>query len=207
MASNGVHMGVASSVSEGVPSWPGAVKTLHKQAIAVDELKMEFPAQSWRVGFDAEFLAGFAHGSLSRGLAGLQATSGTVDFSGSETALFPNEEDLPVANDKEQRGAFLRLPFGPIDLHEARTLPGRKKKTKPVRCIKRTVFLEKLPQISYATSHAMSALYIQKEGRQWGPFTTEELEGQVAAGSFSREDLYWTEGMEEWLPCRQYWKP
>ncbi len=46
----------------------------------------------------------------------------------------------------------------------------------------------------------MSALYIQKEGRQWGPFTTEELEGQVAAGSFSREDLYWTEGMEEWLP-------
>lgn len=46
----------------------------------------------------------------------------------------------------------------------------------------------------------MSALYIQKEGRQWGPFTTEELEGQMAAGAFSRDDLYWTEGMEGWLP-------
>ena len=46
----------------------------------------------------------------------------------------------------------------------------------------------------------MSALYIQKEGRQWGPFTTEELEGQMAAGAFSRDDLYWTEGMEEWSP-------
>ncbi len=46
----------------------------------------------------------------------------------------------------------------------------------------------------------MSALYIQKEGKQWGPFTTEELEGQMAAGAFSRDDLYWTEGMEEWSP-------
>lgn len=49
----------------------------------------------------------------------------------------------------------------------------------------------------------MSALYIQKEGRQWGPFTTEELEGQMAAGAFSRDDLYWTEGMEGWLPLAE----
>ena len=46
----------------------------------------------------------------------------------------------------------------------------------------------------------MSALYIQKEGRQWGPFTEEELGGQMATGAFSKEDLYWTEGMEQWLP-------
>lgn len=49
----------------------------------------------------------------------------------------------------------------------------------------------------------MSALYIQKEGRQWGPFTTEELEGQVASGAFSREDLFWTEGMDAWHPLSE----
>ena len=46
----------------------------------------------------------------------------------------------------------------------------------------------------------MSALYIQKEGRQWGPFTADELQKQMEVGAFSEEDLYWTEGMEEWQP-------
>lgn len=49
----------------------------------------------------------------------------------------------------------------------------------------------------------MSALYIQKEGRQLGPFTTEELEGQVASGAFTQEDLYWTDGMEDWHPLSE----
>lgn len=46
----------------------------------------------------------------------------------------------------------------------------------------------------------MSTIYVQKDGQQCGPFTTEELEGQVAAGAFSPEDLVWTEGMAEWQP-------
>ncbi len=46
----------------------------------------------------------------------------------------------------------------------------------------------------------MSTIYVQKDGQQWGPFTTEELEGQVAAGAFSPDDLFWTEGMDEWQP-------
>jgi hypothetical protein len=47
---------------------------------------------------------------------------------------------------------------------------------------------------------AMSTIYVQKEGQRWGPFTTEELEGKVGEGVFSPEDLFWTEGMEEWQP-------
>lgn len=46
----------------------------------------------------------------------------------------------------------------------------------------------------------MSTIYVLKEGRETGPFTTEELEGKVEAGELSREDMFWTEGMEEWQP-------
>lgn len=46
----------------------------------------------------------------------------------------------------------------------------------------------------------MSTIYVLKEGQKAGPFTTEELEGHVEAGIFSREDLFWTEGMDEWQP-------
>ncbi len=46
----------------------------------------------------------------------------------------------------------------------------------------------------------MSTIYVQREGQKWGPFTTEELEGKVAEGVFSPEDLIWADGMEEWRP-------
>lgn len=46
----------------------------------------------------------------------------------------------------------------------------------------------------------MSTIYVQKEGQKLGPFTTEELEGKVGEGIFSPDDLFWTEGMEEWHP-------
>lgn len=46
----------------------------------------------------------------------------------------------------------------------------------------------------------MSTIYVLREGQKSGPFTTEELEGKVVAGEFSHEDLFWTEGMEEWQP-------
>ena len=46
----------------------------------------------------------------------------------------------------------------------------------------------------------MSTIYVLKEGRKTGPFTTEELEGNVEAGILSRDDLFWTEGMEDWQP-------
>ncbi len=48
----------------------------------------------------------------------------------------------------------------------------------------------------------MSTIYVQREGQKWGPFTTEELEGKVAAGEFCHDDLFWSEGMEEWQPLR-----
>lgn len=46
----------------------------------------------------------------------------------------------------------------------------------------------------------MSEIYVQREGQEWGPFTTEELQGQVEAGVFTREDLFWTDGMDDWQP-------
>jgi len=46
----------------------------------------------------------------------------------------------------------------------------------------------------------MSAIHVLKEGHEWGPFTAEELEGQVEAGAFSKDDLFWTDGMEDWQP-------
>jgi len=47
---------------------------------------------------------------------------------------------------------------------------------------------------------AMSTIYVLKEGQKIGPFTTEELEDKVVEGLFSREDLFWTEGMDDWEP-------
>ncbi len=49
-------------------------------------------------------------------------------------------------------------------------------------------------------SWAMSTIYVQKDGQKLGPFTTEELEGKVGEGVFSPQDLYWTEGMDDWQP-------
>lgn len=53
----------------------------------------------------------------------------------------------------------------------------------------------------------MSTIHVQKEGQEWGPFTTEELEGKVVEGVFSPEDLYWTEGMEDWRPLAEILAP
>ncbi len=46
----------------------------------------------------------------------------------------------------------------------------------------------------------MSTIFVMKEGEKWGPYTTEELEGHVEAGSFAGTDLVWSEGMDEWAP-------
>jgi hypothetical protein len=46
----------------------------------------------------------------------------------------------------------------------------------------------------------MSEIYVQRGDQKVGPFTTEELEGKVAGGELSPEDLFWSEGMEEWQP-------
>jgi len=44
----------------------------------------------------------------------------------------------------------------------------------------------------------MSAIYLLRGDQQVGPFTAEELEGKLAAGELSPEDLFWSEGMEDW---------
>lgn len=46
----------------------------------------------------------------------------------------------------------------------------------------------------------MSAIYVLRGDQQIGPFTPEELEVKVAAGELSPEDLFWSEGMEDWQP-------
>lgn len=44
----------------------------------------------------------------------------------------------------------------------------------------------------------MSVIYVQRGEQQVGPLTAEELAEKVEAGELSPEDLYWSEGMEEW---------
>ena len=46
----------------------------------------------------------------------------------------------------------------------------------------------------------MSTIFVLKEGQKWGPYTAEELEGHVEAGTFSPNDLVWSEGMDDWAP-------
>jgi hypothetical protein len=52
----------------------------------------------------------------------------------------------------------------------------------------------------FLIASCMSAIYVQREGEKWGPFTTEEFEGKVAEGFFSQDDLVWREGMDNWQP-------
>ena len=49
-------------------------------------------------------------------------------------------------------------------------------------------------------SGAMSAIFVKKEGKRFGPFTTSELERKVEAGDFSGEDSFWADGMDDWAP-------
>ena len=48
-----------------------------------------------------------------------------------------------------------------------------------------------------------SKWYLNKDGRQQGPFSQEELYRQVEAGAIRPEDLVWSEGMENWTRAEQ----
>jgi hypothetical protein len=61
------------------------------EAVAVDELEMEFSTGLDSVRCDADLFLGLTHGAFVRFLAGFDAAAGGVDFSGPETALFTDE--------------------------------------------------------------------------------------------------------------------
>jgi hypothetical protein len=49
----------------------------------------------------------------------------------------------------------------------------------------------------------MKLYYITSSGQQSGPFPEEELKNQLSSGRFNRNDLYWTEGMDQWQPIHE----
>ena len=69
----------------------GRKKNATMQAIAIHELEMELTSEFGGQGFDAEFLASFAHRGFEDGFAGLNATTGAIDLTRSQSALFTDE--------------------------------------------------------------------------------------------------------------------
>jgi hypothetical protein len=59
----------------------------------------------WMVGFNEEFLPGFADGAFGRGFSGVDFPAWAIDFSGSQSAFFADEEDLMVTEDEHEGGA------------------------------------------------------------------------------------------------------
>lgn len=46
-------------------------------------------------------------------------------------------------------------------------------------------------------------IQILRDGQQYGPFSINELEEHIAAGSITTEDLAWHEGLDDWKPLRE----
>ena len=94
MVGNGINrrpdrkgfVGFDEGSGEGIGCENGAV-----EAVAIDELKMEFSTGLDSVRCDPDLFLGLTHGAFVRFLAEFDAAAGGVDFSGPETALFTNE--------------------------------------------------------------------------------------------------------------------
>ena len=48
---------------------------------------------------------------------------------------------------------------------------------------------------------AADSWYYAKDGNQAGPIGTDELQGKLASGEVSQQDLVWREGMPNWQPA------
>jgi hypothetical protein len=72
---------------------------------AVGKLEVEETRVFWMVGFNEEFLPGFADGAFGRGFSGVDFPAWAIDFSGSQSAFFADEEDLMVTEDEHEGGA------------------------------------------------------------------------------------------------------
>lgn len=67
------------------------------------------------MGGDEKLLLGLADGGFERGLAGIDLATRAVDFSGTQPALFFDEQDLSVLDDEHQGGEDFSGPRCPID--------------------------------------------------------------------------------------------
>jgi uncharacterized RDD family membrane protein YckC len=46
-------------------------------------------------------------------------------------------------------------------------------------------------------------LYIARDGKQYGPYSEEQVQSMLAAGQVMPQDLAWREGLESWVPLSQ----
>jgi uncharacterized RDD family membrane protein YckC len=49
----------------------------------------------------------------------------------------------------------------------------------------------------------MNVVYLERDGKQFGPFAMEEARRYISEGRFGADDLGWLEGMPEWRPVAQ----
>jgi hypothetical protein len=101
---------------------------------------MEFSALFDVKRRDAEFLLRFPDRGFAGRLAGFETSARGIDFSGTKPALFSDEEDLPVADDKAERRTLGGQPAFPEFGHDATipeirnpdsSLSGRRKESLP----------------------------------------------------------------------------
>ena len=83
---------------------------MHLQAQTVHELESEATASHGRDWRDPDFLDDFSNCRLLSGLSGVELSSRSVDFAGSEAALLPNHQQLAMLPDEEQGGSHSRRP-------------------------------------------------------------------------------------------------
>src|SRR5215212_5139560 len=51
--------------------------------------------------------------------------------------------------------------------------------------------------------NSREAFYVHVHGEQLGPYTIRHLDHLIHSGLLSTETLYWTEGLEQWLPVTE----
>ena len=49
----------------------------------------------------------------------------------------------------------------------------------------------------------MAVVYLERDGQQFGPFSTEDAQRYILEGRFGAQDLGWIDGMPEWLSVAQ----
>ena len=47
-------------------------------------------------------------------------------------------------------------------------------------------------------------IFVHRDGQQLGPYTLDQVKGEVAAGKLSSADLAWHDGIPNWIPLNQW---
>jgi hypothetical protein len=89
-----------------------------EKTVAVQKFEVQFAPAFHVQRSDPEFLPGFADNTDLRRFSLFESAADPIDFSGAQTAFFPNHQHAAFLPDEAERGRLSRLPTGPIDSHD-----------------------------------------------------------------------------------------